>query len=42
MIQIFWQDLTQEKQEEILDKLGDNGNWDVIPIVEISEDPEDC
>ena len=37
MIQIFWNDLTQEKQEEILEKLGENGNWDVFPIVEISE-----
>lgn len=41
MIQIFWQDLTQEKQEEILDKLGENGNWDVFPIVEIPEEDED-
>ena len=37
MIQIFWNDLTQEKQEEILEKLGENGNWDVFPIVEIPE-----
>ncbi len=32
MIEIYFQDLTEEKQQEILDKLGDNGNWDVIPM----------
>ena len=37
MIEIYWQDLTTEKQKEILEKLGDNGNWDVIPIVQIPE-----
>ena len=37
MIHIYWKDLTKEKQDEILEKLGDNGNWDVIPIVEIPE-----
>lgn len=37
MIQIFWNDLTQGKQEEILEKLGENANWDVFPIVEIPE-----
>ena len=37
MIDIYWKDLTKEKQDEILEKLGDNGNWDVIPIVEIPE-----
>ena len=36
-IDIYWKDLTKEKQDEILEKLGDNGNWDVIPIVEIPE-----
>lgn len=37
MIEIFWKDLTQTKQEEILAKLGENGNYDVFPIAEIPE-----
>lgn len=39
-IEIYWQDLVPRKQEEIIEKLGDNGNWDAIPIVklEIEED----
>lgn len=35
MIQIFWDDLTPEKQAEILAAFGDNCNYDVFPIVEI-------
>lgn len=31
-IEIYWNDLTAEKQKEILELLGDNGNWDVFPI----------
>ena len=34
-IQIFWNDLTEAKQKEILSALGDNGNYDMIPIAEI-------
>lgn len=35
-IEIYWQDLTKEKQEEILEVTGgDNGNWDVFPIATI-------
>lgn len=37
MIEIYWQDLTKEKQQEILDKCGDNGNYDVFPIAQIPE-----
>lgn len=39
-IEIYWDDLTPEKQQEILDVVGDNGNWDVFPIatVDIEED----
>lgn len=36
MIQIFWDDLTESKQQEILAALGDNGNYDVFPIAEIA------
>ena len=38
MIEIYFQDLTPEKQQEILDKLGDNGNWDVIPMHTIDDE----
>ena len=31
-IEIYWQDLTKAKQDEILQVFGDNGNWDVLPI----------
>lgn len=42
-IEFYWKDLTKEKQQEILDKLGDNMNWDVIPFctLEIEEDDVD-
>ena len=41
-IEIYWNDLTQEKQKEILEQLGDNGNFDVIPIAIIEfEEPEE-
>lgn len=35
MIQIFWDDLTKAKQDEILAAFGDNCNFDVVPIAEI-------
>ncbi len=34
-IEIYFNDLTPEKQKEILDALGDNGNYDVFPIAVI-------
>ena len=42
MIEIYWQDLTKEKQREILNKLGENGNWDVFPIVQIPESEDEA
>jgi len=39
-IEIYWNDLTKEKQEEIHEKLGDNGNWDVIPMAILEFDEE--
>ncbi len=39
-IEIYWNDLTPEKQAELLDLFGDNNNWDVFPIctIEIEEE----
>jgi hypothetical protein len=39
-IEIFIGDLKPEKQEEILSKLGDNGNFDVFPlaVIPVGED----
>ena len=31
-IEIYWNDLTPEKQAELLNLFGDNNNWDVFPI----------
>ena len=38
MIEIYWDDLTPEKQAEILEELGENGNYDMFPIATIGED----
>ena len=35
VIEIYFQDLKEEKQKEIIEALGDNGNYDVFPIAEI-------
>ena len=42
-IEIYWDDLTSEKQQEIFEALGrENGNYDVFPIVTLEfEDEED-
>ena len=32
MIEIYLSDLTIEKQKEILEAIGDNGNFDLFPI----------
>lgn len=42
MISIYWNDLTPEKQAEILAAFGDNGNYDVFPIAEIPISEEDA
>ena len=37
-VEIYFQDLTEEKQQEIIEVFGDNNNWDVFPIIELSTD----
>ena len=37
-IDIMWADLRPETQERILKMLGDNGNYDVLPIATIASD----
>lgn len=41
-IEIYWSDLTPNKQKEIIETIGDNNNWDVFPIatVDVEEDQE--
>ena len=41
-IEIYWNDLTEEKQQELLNLLGDNRNWDAFPIAEIEIEEEDA
>jgi hypothetical protein len=39
-VKIYWDDLMPEKQAELLQLLGHNGNYDVFPLLEIeAEDP---
>ena len=40
-IEILFDDLTEEKQQEILDAFGDNQNWDIVPITMIPIESED-
>lgn len=41
-IEIYWNDLTDKKQKEILEVTGgDNGNWNVFPIATLHLEVED-
>ena len=40
-IEIYWDDLTESKQKEIMDAFGDNGNYDVFPIATIETEQEE-
>ena len=42
MVQIFWKDLTAEKQQEIIEAFGDNCNFDMIPIAELCLEEEEA
>lgn len=41
-IEIYWGDLTAEKQAEILAAFGDNCNFDVFPIAVIPVEDTTC
>lgn len=41
VIDIYWDDLIKEKQDEILEVIGDNGNYDIVPIATICSSEED-
>lgn len=38
--EIYWGDLKEHKQQELLDLLGENGNYDVTPLATIFFEPE--
>ena len=42
VVQLFWDDLSASAKEELLKLLGDNGNYDVLPIAQLEfEEDED-
>jgi hypothetical protein len=34
-VRLYFNDLTKERQEKIIEVFGDNCNWDVFPICEL-------
>lgn len=40
-IDIYWDDITKEKQEEILFAFGDNCDYDIFPITTIYEEDKE-
>ena len=41
-IEIYWQDLSKEKQHELLELFdGDNHNWDVFPLATLDIEDEE-
>lgn len=34
-LELYWNDLTQEAQDKIIEIFGDNCNYDAIPIVSL-------
>lgn len=39
-VEIYWDDLLPKTQEKILHCLGDNGNFDILPLASIPVDPD--
>ena len=40
-VEILFDDLTKEKQQEIIDLYGHNNNWDICPIIILEKDIDD-
>jgi hypothetical protein len=40
-VEIFWGDLTPDAQRLLQEVLGDNGNHDLIPLVELEFEEEE-
>ena len=35
VVQLYWDDLSAEAKERLLELLGENGNYDVFPLAEL-------
>ena len=35
VVQLYWDDLSAEAKERLLELLGENGNYDVFPLTEL-------
>ena len=49
VVQLYWDDLSVEAKERLLELLGENGNYDVFPLAELvfendetREENEEC
>ena len=40
-IEIYWNDLTEKKQKEIVELIGSDNNWDVFPMVTLEIEEEE-
>jgi len=40
-VEIYWDDLTESKKQEIFEMLGDNGNYGAFPIAAVYAYEED-
>ncbi len=38
MFELYWDDLTEDAKQRVLDAFGENLNWDSFPIVQIPLD----
>ena len=39
--EIYWEDITPECQKRLIEFLGDNGNYDFVPIATVRRDTEE-
>ena len=37
---LYWDDLSAEAQNELLNLMGDNGNYDLFPLASVNISPE--